>query len=108
MTDEMAMRLLQATRDQLHGKPTREVEPSEIAEKAGINPYSREYEIAMRYLLDHGYIEHYPNEAVTALGLCRVTNKGLERFLATPKTTAPSKYGHEAKSMEVAPGGTSP
>jgi hypothetical protein len=84
MTDEMAMRLLHATREQLHGKPTREVEPFEIAEKVGINPYSREYETAMRYLLDHRYIEHYPNEAVTALGLHRVTNKGLEEILSNP------------------------
>ena len=84
MTDEMAMRLLQATRDQLHHKPTREVEPSEIAQKAGINPYSREYDTAMRYLLVHGYIEHYPNEAVSALGLYRVTNKGLEEILSNP------------------------
>jgi hypothetical protein len=84
MTDEMAMRLLQATREQLHGKPTREVEPFEIAEKAGINPYSREYERGVRYLLDHGYIEHYPNEAVSMLGLYRVTNKGLEEILGNP------------------------
>ncbi len=84
MTDEMAMRLLQATRDQLHDKPTREVEPFEIAQKAGINPYSREYERGVRYLLDHGYIEHYPNEAVSALGLYRVTNKGLEEILSNP------------------------
>jgi hypothetical protein len=67
----MAMRLLQATREQLQDKPTREVEPAEIAQQAGINPYSREYDTALRYLLDHGYIEHYPNEAVTALGLYR-------------------------------------
>jgi predicted transcriptional regulator len=84
MTDEIAMRLLQATREQLHNKPTREVEPFEIAEKAGINPYSREYERAMRHLLEHGYIEHYPNEAVSALGLYRVTNKGLEEILSNP------------------------
>jgi hypothetical protein len=84
MTDEMAMRLLQATRDQLHDKPTREVEPFEIAQKAGLNPYSREYDTAMRYLLAHGYIEHYPNEAVSALGLYRVTNKGLEEILSNP------------------------
>jgi hypothetical protein len=82
MTDEMAMRLLQATREQLHGKPTREVKPFEIAEKAAINPYSREYDTAVRYLLDHGYIERYPNEAATALGLYRVTNKGLEEILS--------------------------
>jgi hypothetical protein len=84
MTDEMAMRLLQATREQLHDKPTREVEPFEIAQKAGINPYSPEYDTAMRYLLNHGYIEHYPNEAVTTLGLYRVTNKGLEEILGNP------------------------
>jgi predicted transcriptional regulator len=84
MTDEMAMRLLQATREQLHGKPTREVEPAEIAQKAGINPYSHEYDTAIRYLLDHGYIERYQNEAVTALGLYRVTNKGLEEILSNP------------------------
>ncbi len=78
------MRLLQATRDQLHKKPTREVEPFEIAQKAGLNPYSREYDTAVRYLLDHGYIEHYPNEAVTALGLYRVTTKGLEEIVSNP------------------------
>ena len=82
--EDIAMRLLQATREQLHGKPIREVEPFEIAQKARINPYSREYETAMRYLLDHGYIEHYPNEAVTALGLYRVTNKGLEEIISNP------------------------
>jgi hypothetical protein len=82
MADEMATRLLQTTREQLHAKPTREVEPFEIAQKAGINPYSREYDTALRYLLDHGYIEHYPNKAVTALGLSRVTNKGLEEIIS--------------------------
>ena len=82
--EDIAMRLLQATREQLHGKPTRQVEPCEVAEKVGINPYSREYETTMRYLLDHGYIEHYPNEAVSALGLYRVTNKGLEEILSNP------------------------
>jgi hypothetical protein len=75
MMDEMAMWLLQAARDQLHDKPTREVEPFEIAQKAAINPYSREYDTAMRYLLDHAYIEHYPNEVVSALGLHRVTKR---------------------------------
>jgi hypothetical protein len=89
MTDEMAMRLLQATREQLHGKPTGEVKPFKIAEKAGVNPYSREYDTAIRYLLDHGYIERYQNEADTALGLYRVTNKGWKRFLATPNPYSP-------------------
>jgi hypothetical protein len=56
--------------------------PFEIAQKAGFNPYSREYERGVQYLLDHGYIEHYPNEAVTALGLYRVTNKGLEEIIS--------------------------
>ena len=80
--DAMAMRLLQATREQLHGKPTREVEPSKAAEKAGISPYSREYKTTMRYLLDHGYIERYQNVDVATLGLYRVTNKGLEEILS--------------------------
>jgi hypothetical protein len=60
------------------------VEPFEIAQKAGLNPYSREYDTAIRYLLDYGYLEHYPNEAVTTLGLYRVTNKGLEEILGNP------------------------
>ena len=34
--------------------------------------------------LAHGYIEHYPNEAVSALGVYRVTNKGLEEILGNP------------------------
>ena len=82
--EDRAMRLLQATREQLHGKPTRQVEPCEVAEKAGINPYSREYETAMRYLLDHGYIEPYPNLDLGSLGFYRVTNKGLEEILSSP------------------------
>jgi len=82
--EDTAMRLLQATREQLHAKPTREVEPFRIASKARINPYSREYERGVRYLLEHGYIEHYPHEAVTSLGLYRVTNKGLEEILSNP------------------------
>jgi hypothetical protein len=84
MMGEMAMRLLQATRDQLHDKPTREVEPFETAQKAAINSYSREYDAAVRCLLAHSYIEHYPNEAVSALGLYRVTNEGLEEILSNP------------------------
>jgi hypothetical protein len=84
MADEMAVRLLQATREQLYAKPTREVGPFEIAQKAGINPYSREYERGVRYLRDHGYIERYQNEAVTALGLYRVMNKGLEEISSSP------------------------
>ncbi len=82
--EDGAMRLLQATREQLHGKPTRQVEPCEVAEKAGINPYSREYERGVRYLLDHGYIEPYPNLDLGSLGFYRVTNKGLEEILSSP------------------------
>jgi hypothetical protein len=84
MTDEIAMRLLHATREQLHGKPTREVVPFEVAEKAGISPYSREYDEALQYLLNHGYIETYPNVARTSQELFRITNKGLEEILSTP------------------------
>jgi hypothetical protein len=84
MTDERAMRLLHATREQLHGKPTREVVPFEVAEKAGISPYHREYDEALQYLLDHGYIETYPNVAPTSQELFRITNKGLEEILSNP------------------------
>ena len=80
MTDEMAMRLLHATREQLHGKPTRAVVPFEVAEQAGINPYQREYDTVVRYLFDHGYIEAYPNPLP---GFYRVTNKGLEEILSS-------------------------
>ncbi len=82
--EDGAMRLLQATREQLHGKPTREVEPCEVAERAGINPYSRQYDTIMGYLLDHGYIEPYPNLDLGSLGCYRVTNKGLEEILSNP------------------------
>ncbi len=82
--EDEAMRLLQATREQLHGKPTRQVEPCGVAEKVGINPYSREYETTMRYLVYHGYLEPYPNLVVGGLGFYRVTNKGLEEILSNP------------------------
>ena len=75
MTDERAMRLLHATREQLHGKPTREVVPFEVAEKAGISPYHREYDEALQYLLDHGYIETYQNVAPTSQELFRITKR---------------------------------
>jgi len=75
------MRLLRATREQLHGKPTRQVIPIEVAEKAGINPYQREYDEVVRYLLDHGYIEPYSNPSHL---LYRMTNKGLEEILGSP------------------------
>jgi predicted transcriptional regulator len=81
--EDGAMRLLRATREQLHGKPTRQVEPCGVAEKVGINPYSREYETTMRYLIDQGYIEPYSNSDVGGLGLYRVTNKGLEEILSS-------------------------
>jgi hypothetical protein len=78
VTDETAMRLLHATSEQLRGKPTREIKPFEVAEKAGLNPYQREYEAAVRYLIDNGYVESYPNPS---RGLYRMTNKGLEEIL---------------------------
>jgi hypothetical protein len=78
VANETAMRLLQATREQLHSKPTRQVVPFEVAEMAGVNPYQREYDEAVQYLLDHGYIESYPN---SSYWLYRMTNKGLEEVL---------------------------
>jgi hypothetical protein len=78
------LRLLRATREQLHGKPTRQVEPCEVAEKTGINPYSREYDTSIRYLLDRGYIEPYPNLDRGSLGFYRVANMGLEEILSSP------------------------
>ena len=59
-TDETAMRLLHATREQLHSKPTRQVIPFEVAEMAGVSPYQREYDEAVGYLIDDGYMEPYP------------------------------------------------
>ena len=62
------------------------MKPYEIAQKAGLDPYSREYYTRLRYLLDHGYIVCTlpENKAVTALGLYRVTSKGLEEILGNP------------------------
>jgi hypothetical protein len=81
VADETAMRLLHATREQLHGKPTREIKPFEAAEMAGINPYRREYDVAVRYLIDNGYVEAYPDPSC---GLYRMTNKGIEELLGNP------------------------
>ena len=79
--DETAMRLLHATREQLHGKPTREIRPFEVAENAGINPYQHEYDEAVLYLIDNGFVEPYPNPSY---GLYRMTNKGIEALLSNP------------------------
>jgi hypothetical protein len=43
-----------------------------VAERAGINPYQREYYEAVRYLIDNGYVEPYPHPSH---GLYRMTNK---------------------------------
>ena len=75
------MRLLHATREQLHGEPTREVKPFEVAQLAGINPYERDYGDAVRYLIDHGYLKPYQN---SSRGLYRMTNKGIEEILGNP------------------------
>jgi hypothetical protein len=82
--DEAAIRLLHATREQLHGKPTREVAPFEVAEMAGIDPYQPEYDEAVRHLLDHGYLEPYGAPGSFSQGLYRMTNKGLEEILGNP------------------------
>ena len=81
VTDGTAMRLLHVTREQLHGKPTREIKPFEVAEKAGINPYQHQYDDAVRYLIANGYVEPYPNPSH---GLYRITNKGIEALLSNP------------------------
>ena len=78
-TDETAMRLLHATREQLHSKPARQAIPFEVAEMAGVSPYQREYDEAVEYLIDDGYMEPYPNPS---RGLYRMTNKGLEEVLS--------------------------
>jgi hypothetical protein len=78
ISDEIAMRLLHATREQLHSKPIRQVIPFEVAEMAGVNPYQREYDEAVEYLVDYGYIEAYPD---SSYWLYRMTNKGLEEVL---------------------------
>jgi len=57
------------------------VVPFEVAEMAGVNPYQREYDEAVDYLVDHGYIESYPN---SSYWLYRMTNKGLEEILGNP------------------------
>lgn len=79
-TDEMAFRLLHATREQLHGNLTRAVRPVKVAEKAGIDPYRIEYVRALGYLLDHKYVEPY---SACSSGLYRVTNKGLAEILSS-------------------------
>jgi hypothetical protein len=66
------------TREQLHGKPAREIKAFEVAERAGINPYQREYDEAVRYLFDNGYVEPCPHPSH---GLYRMTNKGIEELL---------------------------
>jgi predicted transcriptional regulator len=48
---------------------------------AGINPYQRDYGEAVRYLIDHGYLESYQN---SSRGLYRMTNKGIEEILGNP------------------------
>jgi hypothetical protein len=46
---------------------------------AGVSPYQREYDEAVEYLIDDGYMEPYPNPS---RGLYRMTNKGLEEVLS--------------------------
>ena len=79
-TDEMALRLLHATREQLHRNPARTVQPIKVAKKAGIDPYRIEYVRALGYLLDQGYMEPFSEYSP---GLYRVTCKGLEEILSS-------------------------
>ena len=52
-----------------------------MAENAGINPYQHEYDEAVLYLIDNGFVEPYPNPSY---GLYRMTNKGIEALLSNP------------------------
>lgn len=79
-TDEMALKLLHATREQLHHNPARTVQPTKVAEKAGIDPYRIAYVRALGYLLDHGYVEPFSEYSPS---FYRVTCKGLEEILSS-------------------------
>lgn len=81
MKGETFVGLLHATREQLRHEPTRQVDPRKVAMLAGIDPYRMRYAEAVGYLLDHDYIEEYPDRPY---GLYRVTNKGLEEILRHP------------------------
>lgn len=81
-TEEMALRLLHATREQLHRNPARTVQPVKVAEKAGIDPYRIGYVRALGYLLDHGYVEPFSEYSPS---FYRVTCKGLEEILSSKR-----------------------
>jgi hypothetical protein len=81
VADETAMRLLHATREQLHTKPTRQVIPFEVAEMVGVNLYQREYDEAVQYLVDNDYLEPYPD---LSSWLYRMTNKWREATVSSP------------------------
>ena len=98
------MRLLQATREQLHDTLTREVEPFEIAQKARLNPYSREYVTAIRYLTRprlHIALLERGRYRVRAVEGYKQGNRRIVRDSWQPLSTVT-----EDKSMEVAPGGS--
>ncbi len=72
---------LQSTPTRSSLKASRSISSLSLAEKAGINPYQREHDAAVRYLIVKGYVEPYPNPSRS---LYRMTNKGLEEILGSP------------------------
>jgi hypothetical protein len=77
--NDTARRLLQEMGYQAESSSTPDVLPREAAENLGLDPGSREYELALDHLLALGDIEPSRDPALLEQGSYRLTPQGLRR-----------------------------
>ena len=74
--------LLRAFDELAAGSPATDVTASAAAEKAGFDPDSREFEAALGYLVDVGYLVRTGDEAEEAF---RITVEGIKEVQRRPQ-----------------------
>ena len=75
---EKALGMLKHMRRQIFGHPAPYVEVRGAAVSIGVDPDGRECDGLVYELLEAGYIQSYPSPSLTAHGLYRLTDRGID------------------------------
>jgi hypothetical protein len=75
---EQALRMLKHMRRQIVGQPAPYVVVRRAAVSIGVNPGGSECDSLVDELLQAGYIQTYPSPSLTAHGLYRLTDQGID------------------------------
>jgi hypothetical protein len=75
---EKALGMLKHMRRQIFGQPAPYVVVRRAAVSIGVNPGGSECDSLVDELLQAGYIQSYPSPSLTAHGLYRLTDQGID------------------------------